>query len=395
MNGSNRKHEDLELLRGLAAVGVMIYHFNRGFLPPATAPDMIRKLGIAVEPPFVLGIVNGPFMVAIFFVLSSYALTFRLIERPQPRAVAVALLKRFPRLFPLAFLGALFAGILSSAGLMLNRAAAPIVGSDWLARTGGVKMGDGWPPPSIPGAARDGIQLFFSGVSQYNAALWTMRMELIGGMLALVTALVIAGGWRPIRDSLAIVVLGLVGLAIHPLCAICVGTVLMTKYLHYRPLRMGASLAVPLLLVAIGLGSSYWAMEDLLENGAMEPQSERLQWLLHGVAALLTFLGVHGWVAVSRRSWPIGRWLGEISFSTYVLHMPIQASVGCGVILWLGYSASSVCLALLATLVATFALSMLLAAVDKWWVRSLNRMVSGVFARDAVERAKPATRDAP
>jgi len=392
---AKQKYEDLELLRGLAAVGVTIYHFNHGFMSAETASQAARSLGIVVEPPFVLGIFNGPFMVAIFFVLSSYSLTFRLLETRRPKAVLIAIAKRLPRLFPLAFVGALFAGLLQVAGLMFNREAAALTGSEWMSRTGGVKMGPGWDEPSLLGAALDGVVLFVNGFSQYNAALWTMGLELIGGILALITAALIAGSLRPVRDLVIAAALVIGGLYIHPLCAVCVGAVLVTKYLHHRPVRFSARIAVPLLILGVVIGSSYSVFEDVLEGGPFEAQADRLQWLLHGFAALIVFLGVHCWGRLRDRSWPVGRWLGRMSFSTYVLHMPVHASVGAGLIVLLGYSGLTTLVALAASMAVIFLLSIPLAAFDERWVKVVNRTAAKWTNRLPAERAKPVGSDAP
>ena len=391
----SQKFEDLELLRGLAAVGVIIYHFNRGFLPPANAPQAAHTLGLVAEPPLVLSLFNGPFMVAIFFVLSSYALTFRLVNESRPRSVVLAIAKRLPRLLPLAFIGALFAGLLNSAGLMFNRRAAPLTGSEWLTTTGGVKTGSQWSDPSLLGSAWDGVWLFVSGISQYNAALWTMRLELVGGILALVTAGLIAGRWVPIRDLLIVAVLGIIGLIMHPLCAVCVGTVLVTKFLRHHPILFSARVAVPLLAFGLAVGSTYYAFEAMLEEGPFAPQAERLQWLLHGLGALIVFLGVHGWRRLRDRPQPFGRWLGRLSFSTYVLHMPVIASAGAGIIMLLGYSGFAVAVALATSLAVIFLLSIPLSAFDAWWVRTLNSTAARLAGRKRMQRATAVAADAP
>jgi peptidoglycan/LPS O-acetylase OafA/YrhL len=239
------------------------------------------------------------------------------------------------------------------------------------------------------------VWLFASGISQYNAALWTMRLELVGGILALVTAALIAGPWRPIRDPLVVGVLALVGLIMHPLCAVCAGTVLVTKFLRIWPILFSARIAVPLLAIGVGIGSTYYAFEDMLEGGPLAAQAERIQWLLHGLAALIVFLGVHGWRRLRDQPQPLGRWLGRLSFSTYVLHMPVIASVGAGTIVLLGYSALNVVVALAVSLAVIFLLSIPLSAFDAWWVRKLNRTAANIADRKRVQRTTAVATDAP
>lgn len=389
------KHEDLELLRGCAALGVIVYHFNRGFLPPDTAPQAAHHLGLAVEPPFLMPLINGPFMVAIFFVLSSYALTFKLVGERRTKATMVAIAKRFPRLVPLTLIGVMFAAILQMTGLMANRQAALLTKSDWLVTTGGVKLEEDWPEPTIFGALYDSLKLFVDGVSQYNAALWTMGYELVGGILALLTALLIAGEWRLLRDLSVVAILGLAGFLYHPLCGLCVGTVLITKFLHFKPIRLSTIAALSMIGAGLLLGTTYEVFEGPLETSSFEPQSERLQWILLCFGSMAVFLGIHLWPYMRNRRWRLGRFLGDISFSTYVLHMPVIATVGSAVVLLIGYSMLSVLLAFLMSIGVTIFLSILVAEIDRWWIGALNDFMRNFTTKKVVLRTKPYASDAP
>lgn len=390
------KFRDLEMLRGLAAVGVVFYHFSRGFLPPGGGGTITDRLGLRAEPGLILPLINGPFMVAIFFVLSSYALTVKLVGRSDPWAALLAIAKRFPRLLPLTVIGTLLPGLLYAAGLMFNREAAALTGSEWLARTGGVKLGGDWPDPSVGGALADGVALFARGVSQYNSSLWTMRLELVGSMLALVTALLIAGRWRPVRDLAVVGVLGLAGFLFDPLVGVCVLVVLVTKALVLTPVRFSAWPALLLIVGGLAMGSMYEII-DAIENPhpVLESQQGRLMGARYCVGALAVFLGVHLWTRVRRASerWPTR--LGEWSFAIYVLHMPVMASAGAAVVVVLGYSTAACWLALAVTLLLTFLLAGGVARLDNWWVGRLNALARSVAAPVTERRAEPVAADAP
>jgi len=127
------RYDDLELLRGIAAIAVVAYHFLRAFLPPEKAPPLADTVGFAIERPFVLAAINGPFMVTIFFVLSSFALTIKLVEVREPLAVLTASAKRLPRLLPLTLIGTVCPALLFALGLMFNKEVAALTGSQWLA----------------------------------------------------------------------------------------------------------------------------------------------------------------------------------------------------------------------------------------------------------------------
>ncbi|MEZ0497945.1 acyltransferase [Sphingomonas sp. IW22] len=391
------RYDDLELLRGLAAVAVVIYHFLRAFLPPSQMPLFADVMGIAVERPFVLALVNGPFMVTIFFVLSSFALTVRLVEARVTVPTLVAMTKRFPRLFPMTFVGAMLPALLFAAGWMMNVEASALNGSSWLANSGGVKISNNWPDPSIVGGAADSIRLFAQGLSQYNSVLWTMRYELLGSLIALSTALVIAGERRPLFDVAATGLIALLALPLHSLCSICAVTVLLTKYLRGSPIRFPPHVAATLILLGLAIGSTY---KPFPEEMATDPQIGvhvlRMDWLIHGVGAVLVFLGVHRWRREQAPDWPRARKLGQLSFAIYVLHVPVIGSLASAVVLAMGYNLIGVGLAALATLLATGLMALWLSRLDLWWVGMLNRVARKVaVGQTGPGGLRPQSTDAP
>jgi peptidoglycan/LPS O-acetylase OafA/YrhL len=249
-----RKFADMEALRGFAALGVVIYHYLNGFVPvEASGSTVAVDALVMVERPILLAFINGPFLVTIFFVLSSFVLTTRLVTEADRRAGVVAMVKRFPRLFPLTLIGVLLPALLYAAGWTYNHDLAEVIGSPWLERSGGVKTFGDWPAPSVSGGLSDSILLFGRGLSQYNSALWTMKYELVGSLFAIATAMLMGARQRYWTDAAITVVLGAVGLMVHPLISICVATVLVTKYVTRADFTLGP-LAVAVCVIG-GLSS--------------------------------------------------------------------------------------------------------------------------------------------
>jgi len=392
------RYDDLELLRGFAALAVVVYHFLQAFLPAPAAPPLADALGFSVERPFVLAPINGPFMVTIFFVLSSFALTLKLVDERDPAAVLTAMAKRFPRLLPLTLIGTMLPAALFALGWMFNGDAAALTGSRWLELYGGISPRENGPAPSLARAALDSVRLFGrGGGSPYNSALWTMRYELVGSLMALVTALMIAGRRRPLTDVAITIVLGLVALRIHALCAICVGTVLLTKYLRASQVTFTPRTAMALIVGGLIIGCTY---KPFPESMAVDPEFGhhvlRMDWLIHGVGAIMVFLGIHRWRRSSAPDWPWARALGRLSFAVYVLHVPVIGSLASAIVYWLGYGWLGVAVAGLATAAGTIALAWVISGVDLWWVARLNwaarAIVSGRVARQGLQ---PRGSDAP
>lgn len=313
----------------------------------------------------------------VFFVLSSFVLTVKLVHEPSWRGGVVGILQRFPQLLPLTVIGSLLPGVLFACGLMMNREAALLTGSEWQAWSGGVKEGGEWPATSIFGSLRDSILLFERGISQYNSALWTMKYELVGSVAAIATAMVISAHRRPIVDGLIVLAIGGVALDIHPLVSICVATVWLTKYLFLARGKISPVIAICLIVVGLLIGSSYKIIPaEYTTNGWLELQAVRFDWLLHGFGAMLVFVGIRSLGRLPLQRHGIGRALGRLSFPIYVLHIPVQASIGAAIVLALGNNAVGVGTAFAVSTAVVFLIAWPVAQIDELWVARI-----GAFAR--------------
>jgi peptidoglycan/LPS O-acetylase OafA/YrhL len=133
---------------------------------------------------------------------------------------------------------------------------------------------------------------------------------------------------------------------------------------------------------------------------AIDPDTSRyvlrMDWLIHGVGAMMIFLGVHRWRRLSAPDWPFARVLGKLSFAVYVLHVPILGSLASALVYFMGYGPLSVAMAGLATIAATIALAWVVSGLDAWWVGRLNRATRSIVSSDAAHRGLlPRAMDAP
>ncbi|MEO5757066.1 MAG: acyltransferase family protein, partial [Mesorhizobium sp.] len=178
---------ELESVRGIAAVVVLVHHCLLGFAP------MLHGL-VDKNPDSLLGTpffaaINGTAAVVVFFVLSGFVLTYKAIRSQSIQLVLVQGLKRWPRLVGPVLVANMFVAILVMAGLTsYHHSAALLTESHWLDRM------YIWAPSGLnemANAASEGLfGAFFHGQAAYNTALWTMYYELWGSFLALGLALV-------------------------------------------------------------------------------------------------------------------------------------------------------------------------------------------------------------
>jgi peptidoglycan/LPS O-acetylase OafA/YrhL len=107
--------------------------------------------------------------------------------------------------------------------------------------------------------------------------------------------------------------------------------------------------------------------------------SSNFQWQSQ-VGAMLVFSGVL--LTVPAQNWltrPLAQWLGQVSFSVYLLHFPIMMTVGCAVFAWLPSSYALACaLSAFVGIVLTFLLAALFEKfVDRPSVRWSKQLGGG------------------
>lgn len=176
---------ELEALRGIAALIVLVHHCLLGFAPQLHGlVTPLAPYSLFGTPVFAL--VNGSAAVVLFFVLSGFVLTIGIVQSRDLRRISVSAIKRLPRLaLPVVAVNILSA-LLLVGGFYRNMEVAPLTGSPWLG------WFFGWPPNwrDLPAAITEGAATtFFLNRSAYNASLWTMYHEFWGSFLVLLLAM--------------------------------------------------------------------------------------------------------------------------------------------------------------------------------------------------------------
>jgi peptidoglycan/LPS O-acetylase OafA/YrhL len=329
-----------EGLRGLAALIVVIWHI-RLTLWVDFSIDVKASLtalpGILSRPLryFLEGLQNGTFAVWIFWVMSAIVLSLRYFTLAKAGAtretdayLEAATLRRYPRLLVPVLASVLVAYALHALGLMYNRELAGVRGAsyqEWLAS---------WYlfPPSLVEALRTATwDTFFdyNVTTSYNGALWTMEKEFFGSLFLF--AFLSIWGNRTSRWVM------------YPLL-LTINSLLSLFWLN--------SFVVGILLCDVHVnGSGSW----LKRIGDALPRTLIAYWNRWGVVflwvALLTLAGVpwkdpYALISLSLAVWAvILAWtstasarffsravpvfLGKISFSVYLIHMPLLCSYTC------------------------------------------------------------------
>ncbi len=161
-----KKLQNLEGLRGIAALIVVLFHFIGSYYPVLVLPnsDYPNKLieFIAKSPLNVF--FNGLFSVSIFFVLSGFVLSYKFFKTEEAESIISTAFKRYIRLvIPVAFSILLI--------YILTKIDSENIYSIFR-------------KPNIFDALHEGfIGCFLTGSNKYNPVVWTMYFELSGSFL--------------------------------------------------------------------------------------------------------------------------------------------------------------------------------------------------------------------
>lgn len=368
----------LEGLRGLASLTVILSHCCFTFFPYLQVGELAQRKGawesLLFNSPLRV-LYNGTFSVSVFFVMSGYVLTRKFFKDGDIASLQEAAVKRYARLMP-----PVLVSILLCYGMM-KLDLFPVAQSDL---RGGF-LGEVYVfPPSFLDAWWDGLyRSLLLGNASYNYILWTIRTEFLGSFM-LFAFLALFGrfrgsGWMAVVASLAL-------LSINPADGIFYAMFLAGAYMHRWKSASGRPLALALaLLVGLYLGGYHWYSDPYLwmvkAAHVLDEAGVKLEWPLFfpslGAVPLV-------WAILSDN--PVSRflstrplvWLGDKSFSMYLVHSVLLSSVGVYVYLYLPASIAyqgRAAIASLAVFITTFGASTLFARfVDAPTVRLSARL---------------------
>lgn len=341
-----QRYTALDGLRGIAALVVVTSHYLSTFFPAITGaatPEAAQTTWLSrVSDTPLTPLYAGNLSVCIFFVLSGFVLSAAYMKHRTSKLAINGLVRRYPRLMLPALASVLMTYILLKLGAMQHLATSAITGSVyWLELQ--------WRfAPALVDALYAGFwRVFFhepftAGVTNdawstvYNACLWTMQIEIYGSMLVFGLLLVV-GRWR---WRWLVYAAAAVWLFKTYYLALILGLILSEVWHLYQP-QIVARRQWLLALVPLAVFGACWQGSHYYSNiydGFSLPglTSHQLQTLAHITAAFIIVILV---LALERpRQWlstqPM-QWLGRISFSVYLLHLPILGSLSCALFNWL------------------------------------------------------------
>lgn len=366
----------LDAIRGLAAIVVIFFHVVVAFFPlvldgasPRGAVERVLQF------PFIRWAYNGGGAVELFFVLSGFVLSVPYFQSRRASLVTSGAIRRYLRLGIPSCASIFLAYAVLSAGLSYSGRAAATRGplgsthDQWIYQLSF--------QPSLKLAIREGlVRAVLSGDCAYNGVLWTIATEFSGSLLVF-AFLALFGGVR--NRWFLYALLGIWAGRLHPHhFSFVIGMALSDAFVGLRISTIKLPLPISIALIGCSLAMFAHPVELPLFG------NEEVWFALAATLILATTL-------TSTRLLPILttrplRFLGDLSFSIYLVHNTILLSAGCAAFVWgrnrlsLSYEWSAA-MAAAATLVIVFPAAWLMSRyVDKPAIRLSKRCYERLFA---------------
>ncbi|WP_372623901.1 acyltransferase family protein [Falsiroseomonas sp.] len=309
----------LDSLRGLAALAVAIYHSILVFpeldpwLQPDAATGSAAALLLMVAPPSLLW--AGREAVLLFFVLSGFVLSLALEPRPgaeRPGWASFATKRAVRLLLPCTAVALLLAGLVP---LVAPQPRAEL--SAW--------FNDAWAEPVTPMLIAGHAMLVLDEYV-FNSPMWTLHYELrISLIFPLLVLLAALGSHVLLAAAAGAVLVCLVEMKF-------VGSGVLTTLLYLPHFALGAILARHRATLARRIGAlgtwqtaALWLLcYVLLQLAGLLPGGPLVNDMIAGTGAALLLALVLGSARAQRLLLtPPLPWLGAISYSLYLVHVPV------------------------------------------------------------------------
>ncbi len=369
------KQTKLDYINGLKGIGagiVYLCHFVFAFYYGMYSLEgadchLPGNLDIVIGQSPLNTLFSGNFAVRLFLVMSGYVLCLGYFRTRDKKRLVTSAAKRYIRLLPPILVCNVLICLLMLTGTFLNVEVSELTGSAWLA-------GFNRCEPKLLDAVWEAVfGCFFTGVNQYNGVLWTIPFLFLGALLVYAVAWLIGDKkWR-----YAVYALMAAALFLTDYAGVFLGFVLC-DIMHTQPkLVKWVKKQKWLLWLVFIFGvylSSYPSAGTHLEGTiyGIIPIVMVVPYHLAGalllVAAVICLEPLQKFLGL-----PVFVKLGNISYSLYLVHFPVIATVGCWLFKVL-YQNMTYNPAALVTFVVTTIMTLLVSAVFSKYIEPLGKL---------------------
>jgi len=312
----NKVHS-AESLRGLACLAVVFSHFFGTFFPQlhnfyGSNLPKFEFIELIYNSPFAF-FYSGTGAVFVFFVLSGYVLTLSFLKsKDSKRKLKESLIKRYPRLAIPAIFSCLLMWVVLHFSVDLENV------SEWF-RSVGAKT------PNLLEAIYSGaIGSFIFGEAKYNPVLWTMQIELLG---SLIVYLICFFQKNNIIKYALVVISILASMSLSFMAFLGILSFILGHFLYFFSRRIPEFICIFLFVVGLYFcgahneSASYTVFSKIL--------GERTYNILNFFGGgLIVFASIKSNIIDNFFNKNILLSLGKLSFSIYLVHIPIMYILG-------------------------------------------------------------------
>ena len=391
-----RKDASLEFLRGAAALVVLNGHILRAFAPSAAGGDG-DNAAQSLKTSLAFIAFNGGSAVYLFFVLSSYVLVKRYFQTREAQDLLLGAIKRLPRLAGPVLVTVLASCFIFKLDLYFFKNAAAVTQSEWLSRFGNASRVLSPETASFADAFQQGAwRTFIYGDKYYDSSLWTMTVEFWGSMLTFALAPIVFFLLDRWTLLFWVCIAAAVFLALQVSFLLCAFPASLLLYpllaMGFRPNRWvrGAMVMVSLALLGYagdGVGI-YWPFA-VLETAVSDDEGLRQACVAIPASIMLVYAVLSMDEPPSWLSGRPARFLGDLSFPLYLVHVPVICSLGS----WALLASGSTALGAAAAILGSILVALPLMVFNNWWVQVLGALFNR-FRRGGPMAATPAAANA-
>lgn len=317
----------LDGLKGIACILIFCHHFALIFFPatfygPWAASRLSGIDTYLAQSPFGV-LLNGNFLLSVFCMLSAFVLSAQVLRMEDRSRLGTVIAKRYFRLMPPLFGVGLAVWLLLRFGLFSGAEVAAVTGSPWagLYYRGTLSFRE-----FLEAAL---VKVWFYGDESLSTAFWMLSRLFYGSFLSVLLS-TIAWKYRKRAWIFYVAAAALLFDRSELLLAFVLGTLLAWMLENgIRLPRFAPPLAVAAGLVLGGYPSGIGATNFYrFFRGLNFPD-----W--HILGAFLMLLGILCWEGAQKfLSAGLFRWLGKISYSVFLIHIPLLFSLSAGIFLW-------------------------------------------------------------